>query len=118
MSFTQKLLTKMRLIGKPYFLIHSFLLLLLLINLILNLHRIFLVDLLNFSFWSDLEKEKGSNCQEKFSIYYKDKRYTGYWSLCAAINRGTCLFNLISKKTYSLITKLLLAIDEEIPITT
>ena len=32
--------------------------------------------------------EKGSNCQEIFSIYYKDKIYTGYWSLCAAINRG------------------------------
>ncbi|CAI2169332.1 1410_t:CDS:10 [Funneliformis geosporum] len=58
---------------------------------------IFLVDLLNFSFWSDLEKEKGSNCQERYTILYKDKRYTGYWSLCAAINR---------------------AIDEGIPITT
>ncbi|CAB4481639.1 uncharacterized protein OCT59_001965 [Rhizophagus irregularis] len=49
---------------------------------------IFLVDLLNFSFWSDLEKEKGSNIQERFSIYHKDKIYTGYWSLCAAINRA------------------------------
>ncbi|CAG8701109.1 3505_t:CDS:10 [Funneliformis caledonium] len=58
---------------------------------------IFLADLLNFSFWSDLEKDKGSNCQERFTILYKDKRYTGYWSLCAAINR---------------------AIDEGIPITT
>lgn len=41
---------------------------------------IFLVDTLNFSFWS----ESGS----KFEITYHDETYSGYWSLCAAINRA------------------------------
>lgn len=42
---------------------------------------IFLVDTLNFSFWSADEKNK-------FSIRYNDTEWTGYWSLCAAINRA------------------------------
>ncbi|CAJ0849504.1 5357_t:CDS:2 [Entrophospora sp. SA101] len=59
---------------------------------------IFMVDLLNFSFWSELDKEIQSNpSSERFSIEYNNNRYTGYWSLCAAINR---------------------ALEDEIPITT
>ncbi|XP_078242259.1 queuosine 5'-phosphate N-glycosylase/hydrolase [Pogona vitticeps] len=42
---------------------------------------VFLVDALNFSFWSEHEDHK---CMVK----YKGKSYTGYWSLCAAINRA------------------------------
>ena len=52
---------------------------------------IFLVDLLNFSFFSDeMDPEK------QFYVEYKGQKFTGYWSLCAAVNR---------------------AIDAEIPIT-
>lgn len=51
---------------------------------------IFTMDLLNFSFWS----EKGD--EQRFAISYKDKRWTGYWSLVAALQR---------------------ALDEDIPIT-
>ncbi|RWS01481.1 UPF0553 protein C9orf64-like isoform X2, partial [Dinothrombium tinctorium] len=39
---------------------------------------IFVVDCLNFSFWSD----------DKFQLTYKGNTFTGYWSLCAAINRA------------------------------
>ncbi|KAG9286768.1 hypothetical protein G9A89_012318 [Geosiphon pyriformis] len=50
---------------------------------------IFLVDLLNFSFWSEFDpQEKGTSCLERFGISFNGKRYTGYWSLCAAINRA------------------------------
>jgi hypothetical protein len=44
---------------------------------------IFLVDLLNFSFYSD-ERDK----DKKFYVTYEGERYTGYWSLCAAVNRA------------------------------
>lgn len=43
---------------------------------------IFTMDLLNFSFWS----EKGA--EEKVSIEYKGKTWTGYWSLVAALQRA------------------------------
>uniref|UniRef100_R4GD64 Queuosine 5'-phosphate N-glycosylase/hydrolase n=2 Tax=Anolis carolinensis TaxID=28377 RepID=R4GD64_ANOCA len=42
---------------------------------------VFLADALNFSFWSEHEDHK---CLVK----YKGKAYSGYWSLCAAINRA------------------------------
>ncbi|KAE8356329.1 hypothetical protein BDV28DRAFT_127122 [Aspergillus coremiiformis] len=51
---------------------------------------IFTMDLLNFSFWSELPDEK------RFAIEYRGKRWTGYWSLVAALQR---------------------ALEEEIPIT-
>jgi len=51
---------------------------------------IFTVDLLNFCFWSE------KSADERFAIEYKGKRWTGYWSLVAALQR---------------------ALDEEIPIT-
>jgi hypothetical protein len=44
------------------------------------LNWIFLVDTLNFCFWSDSE--------ELFTVTHNNKDYTGYWSLCAAINRA------------------------------
>ncbi|XP_050185734.1 queuosine salvage protein [Myiozetetes cayanensis] len=42
---------------------------------------VFLVDTLNFSFWSEQE-------DQKYLVKYKDKTYSGYWSLCAAVNRA------------------------------
>ncbi|KAJ2974951.1 hypothetical protein NQ176_g5786 [Zarea fungicola] len=43
---------------------------------------IFTMDLLNFSFWSELPQD------ERFAIEYKGKRWTGYWSLVAAMQRA------------------------------
>ncbi|CEJ58063.1 hypothetical protein PMG11_06734 [Penicillium brasilianum] len=53
---------------------------------------IFTMDLLNFSFWSAETDES-----KRFSIEYRGRRWTGYWSLVAALQR---------------------ALDEDIPITT
>jgi len=41
---------------------------------------VFLIDCLNFSFWTDSD--------EKFKIRYNGKDYTGYFALCAAIIRA------------------------------
>ncbi|KAF2463395.1 uncharacterized protein BDR25DRAFT_307830 [Lindgomyces ingoldianus] len=43
---------------------------------------IFTMDLLNFSFWSEKSED------ERFTVSYQDKRWTGYWSLVAALQRG------------------------------
>lgn len=43
---------------------------------------IFTMDLLNFSFWSELSEE------ERFQIEYKNRRWTGYWSLIALLQRA------------------------------
>lgn len=43
---------------------------------------IFIMDLLNFSFWSTKSEE------DRFSVTYGGKRYTGYWSLVAALRRA------------------------------
>jgi len=51
---------------------------------------IFTMDLLNFSFWSERSEE------QRFSVVYREKKWTGYWSLVACLQR---------------------AIDEELPIT-
>lgn len=45
---------------------------------------IFLVDLLNFSFWSD-----ATDATRVHTVTYKGQSYTGYWTLCACINRGS-----------------------------
>ncbi|ESO85215.1 hypothetical protein LOTGIDRAFT_195975 [Lottia gigantea] len=42
---------------------------------------VFLADTLNFSFYSDDESKK-------YKVKYNGKEHTGYWSLCAAINRA------------------------------
>ena len=44
---------------------------------------IFLVDLLNFSFFSD-----ETDPDKEFFVMYKGEKRTGYWSLCAAVNRA------------------------------
>lgn len=43
---------------------------------------IFTMDLLNFSFWSELPDD------ERFAIEYRGQRWTGYWSLVAAMQRA------------------------------
>lgn len=43
---------------------------------------IFTMDLLNFSFWSEKDDE------DRFAVEYKDKKWTGYWSLVAALQRA------------------------------
>lgn len=43
---------------------------------------IFTMDLLNFSFWSELPED------ERFSVTYRGKRWTGYWSLVACLQRA------------------------------
>ncbi|KAI9679505.1 MAG: hypothetical protein M1817_005527 [Caeruleum heppii] len=52
---------------------------------------IFTMDLLNFCFWSEREAE------QRFAVEYRGRKWTGYWSLVAALQR---------------------ALDEGIPITT
>jgi len=42
------------------------------------------VDLLNFSFWS----ERDAADMPRYSVSYAGQAWTGYWSLCAAINRA------------------------------
>lgn len=51
---------------------------------------IFLVDSLNFSFWSDNELNKNNAVSniEKYKVIYNNVSYHGYWALCAAINRA------------------------------
>ena len=44
---------------------------------------IFLMDLLNFSFWSDMDDP-----DQQFAVEYKGQKWIGYWSLVAAIQRG------------------------------
>ncbi|KAH7414554.1 hypothetical protein DE146DRAFT_39134 [Phaeosphaeria sp. MPI-PUGE-AT-0046c] len=43
---------------------------------------IFTMDLLNFSFWSDKSED------ERFAVVYKGKRWTGYFSLVALLQRA------------------------------
>eukprot|EP01135_Chromosphaera_perkinsii_P005374 Nk52_evm55s343 gene=Nk52_evmTU55s343 len=41
---------------------------------------VFVIDTLNFSFWAETST--------LFTVKFNEKCYTGYWSLCAAINRA------------------------------
>ena len=43
---------------------------------------IFTMDLLNFCFWSE------DTPDERFSVEYRGKTWTGYWSLVAALQRA------------------------------
>ena len=60
-----------------------------------SINWIFLIDTLNFSFWSDNELipvQLTNNFKqpqiEKYTVIYNQVPYTGYWALCAAINRA------------------------------
>jgi len=46
-------------------------------------YRVFFVDTLNFSFWTS-----EGDASHGYSVQFKDKEYTGYWSLCVAVNRA------------------------------
>jgi hypothetical protein len=43
---------------------------------------IFTMDLLNFSFWSELPDDR------RFAVTFRDKTWTGYWSLVASLQRA------------------------------
>jgi hypothetical protein len=43
---------------------------------------IFTMDLLNFSFWSEKSEE------ERYAIVFRGKKWTGYWSLVAVLQRA------------------------------
>lgn len=43
---------------------------------------IFTMNLLNFSFWSELPEP------DRYAVEYNGKRWTGYWSLVAALQRA------------------------------
>ena len=47
---------------------------------------IFLVDTLNFSFWSGVSK--GGSVEPKWEVAYNGKVYTGYFAFCAGVNRA------------------------------
>lgn len=47
-----------------------------------TLDFIFTMDLLNFSFWPDRSEER------PFAVEYREKRWTGYWSLVACLQRA------------------------------
>lgn len=50
---------------------------------------IFTVDLLNFSFWSEIDdQDTGKAETQRYAVEYKDEHYTGYWALVAAINKA------------------------------
>ena len=43
---------------------------------------VFTTDLLNFSFWSELPEAR------RFAVSYRDRTWTGYWSLVASLQRA------------------------------
>lgn len=47
-----------------------------------TLSFIFIMDLLNFSFWSEQSEE------DRFAVEYRGKKWTGYWSLVACLQRA------------------------------
>ncbi|KAJ3322183.1 hypothetical protein HDV06_003243 [Boothiomyces sp. JEL0866] len=47
-----------------------------------SLNWIFVMDLLNFSFWNERSERK------RFQVTLGNQTYTGYWSLCAAMKRA------------------------------
>ncbi|KAF9989813.1 hypothetical protein BGZ75_004815 [Mortierella antarctica] len=56
---------------------------------IMELPRIFLVDLLNFSFWSEIDiDDTGVPHPDRYRVSFQGVGYTGYWSMVAAINRA------------------------------
>lgn len=63
--------------------------------LLITRNRIFLVDLLNFSFWSEIDiDDTGVPHPDRYRVTFHGVGYTGYWSMVAAINRGTYLMLL------------------------
>jgi Potential Queuosine, Q, salvage protein family len=48
----------------------------------MTVNWIFLIDLMNFSFW------KKRSAKEPYTVTFDGHAYTGYWSLCACIQRA------------------------------
>lgn len=48
-----------------------------------TINFIFLMDLLNFSFWPETE-----DSDKRYAVDYRGKTWTGYWSLVAALQRA------------------------------
>lgn len=67
---------------------------------------IFTLDLLNFCFWSD-------ELDRIFTIEYKGKKYTGYWSLVAALQRA--LAEGTEKRVLSSLSDILLQVSPSQP---
>lgn len=70
-----------------------------------SINWIFLVDSLNFSFWSDAELlqlpeplpgDVKMPSVEKYKVTYNQIPYTGYWALCAAVNRALDVTDTLS----------------------
>lgn len=62
---------------------------------------IFTIDTLNFSFWSDYDdNDTGKPSSQRFTVEYNGTQYTGYWSLCAAINKALDKGIPITSPTY------------------
>ncbi|TGZ70698.1 hypothetical protein CRM22_003057 [Opisthorchis felineus] len=60
---------------------------------------IFVTDLLNFSFWTD-------SSDRQYQVMFNQKVHTGYWALCAAVNRAVEEgFDLLDPNTYQHITE-------------
>ncbi|OAL23713.1 hypothetical protein AYO20_10918 [Fonsecaea nubica] len=59
-----------------------------------TLNFIFTMNLLNFSFWSELPEG------ERFAVEYKGRRWTGYWSLIAVLQRGLNEGNAITSPDF------------------
>lgn len=75
-----------------------------------------MIDLLNFSFWSDLDvADKSIPHPDRYAVQYQGTNYTGYWSLCAAINRGTNQTRHLGQKCLHFF--FFVALEEGIPIT-
>lgn len=76
---------------------------------------IFTMDLLNFSFWSDLPDD------ERFATEYRGKQWTGYWSLVAALQRalddGVCPSFLLGSILSRRVAWILISQCKGIPIT-
>ncbi|CAH8579632.1 unnamed protein product [Schistosoma curassoni] len=63
-----------------------------------SIEWIFVTSLLNFSFWS--------KSQDSFEVLYCNKIYTGYWALCAAVNRAIDEgVNLLNPEVYQTVTE-------------
>ena len=71
-----------------------------------SIHWIFIVDTLNFSFWSIPPKTEENKEDFQYKVNYKNKVYHGYWALCAAINRAIDEgYHMLDSKFYSSISE-------------
>ncbi|GAA52813.1 hypothetical protein CLF_108859 [Clonorchis sinensis] len=60
---------------------------------------IFVTDLLNFSFWTE-------SSDRQYQVVFNQKVHTGYWALCAAVNRAVEEgFDLLDPNTYQHVTE-------------